>query len=217
MRRFTKYPNGYIKADSNSGGFYDRIIPVNFDISKVYSGATTDFGYILSGDDVPEELEVDLTGDMMFNTLPITPTNGYVVRVSNLSELLSWLDNEGIPYKTDKYGLIVGGSDDGRINDNLDFCWLENIEEDGRFSVFSSSCVKSTSGIVRKVRNTTFPRNMEYLSIMTPDYKVIWEGSAYGVEDIPEEYLDLDVIDRYCSEVEEDPIYGESFVVIVNE
>ena len=136
MRKFTKYPSNYVKADSNYWNYangekivicqYDKIVPVEFDVHEVFNYPTCE-GYILTGVSVPTDFDVDLTGDMNFNTLPITFTNGKTIKISTLSELLSWLDNQGIRYKIDEYGLIVGGSEDGRIDDNLNLFFLEHF------------------------------------------------------------------------------------------
>ena len=87
-----------------------------------------------------------------------------------------------------------------------------------KFTKYPSTYVKSNSDFakVKTVKDVRFPANMNYLAILTPDYRSVWEDTAYGVSDIPEEYLDLAVTDRYCAGDEEDPDYGESFVVIVN-
>jgi hypothetical protein len=108
---------------------YDRIEPVVFiyesDDSETYEG------YLLTGDCVPDEFQVDLTGHMCFNTdfLVLTRTDLPTVEVSSLRMVLDWLDANGIYYRTDEYGLIVGGGEDGRVLDDLSFSWIEDLME----------------------------------------------------------------------------------------
>ena len=130
MRKFTRYPQGYVKADSGVSSksvlcTYDSIIPILFDSTEIAKiGGDTDAGFILTGVGVPTEFDVDLTGDMLFNEFSIVAKNGRSIPVSTLSDVLSWLDANNLPYDIDEYGLIVGGSQDGRIDDNLNLFWV---------------------------------------------------------------------------------------------
>jgi len=118
------------KYDAYEAWYYDRIEPVIFidesDESETYEG------YLLAGDCVPDDLQVDLTGHMLFNTdfIVFTRTDLPTVAVSSLRRVLDWLDANNIPYNTDAYGLVVGGSGDGRVLADLSFDWIENLTEE---------------------------------------------------------------------------------------
>lgn len=60
-----------------------------------------------------------------------------------------------------------------------------------------------------------FPSNMDYLAILADRSDVIWEGPAYSIDDVPEEYRNLKVIDKYRAGDPDDPDSGESYVVVV--
>lgn len=134
MRKFTKYPSNYVKANRDKNDFayssksvlchYDRIIPVEFMTS--YTDEDFTQGHILTGKDVPLEFEIDLEGSQMFNEIHVVAMGGgKPIYVNTLSEVLSFLDSNNIRYKVDEYGLIVGGSEDGRIDDDLNLFWVE--------------------------------------------------------------------------------------------
>ena len=113
-------------SEKFDGFRYDTIVPVIF-----HAGYQDFDGYLLTGADVPEELEVDLTGLMCFNDLPITVrTTEPAIKVSSLSAVLAWLGAHDISsYTLDDYGLVVGGGEDGRISALLHFAWIEELKE----------------------------------------------------------------------------------------
>ena len=98
------------------GYYYNRI-------DKVF---LTDghFAYLLTGDNVPAELEIDLDGGMLFNELNIESRNTYR-NVKYLHEVIRFIIAEGYSCKISNGKLIVGGSEDGRIGDGLNFYWEE--------------------------------------------------------------------------------------------
>ena len=97
-------------------------------IDKVTFFDGTPDSYILTGANVPADLEVDLTGGLLFNEIPISKREE-VKSVNALDDIVQWLIDNKVTYKydVDEYGLVVGGAKDGRIDNDLKFSWLFNF------------------------------------------------------------------------------------------
>lgn len=102
-------------------GRYDRIEKVMLE--------DTDEIYLLTGDDVSAEFEVDLCEmGNLFNELGVI-TRETVKEVDNLEDIQSFLKDNNIPILKIKDGqAIVGGSSDMGIDNDLSFDWIEEKE-----------------------------------------------------------------------------------------
>ncbi len=102
-------------------GRYDRIEKVMLE--------DTDETYLLTGDDVSAEFEVDLCEmGSLFNELGVI-TRETIKEVDNLEDIQTFLKDNDIPLlKIKDEQAIVGGSSDMGINDDLSFDWIEEKE-----------------------------------------------------------------------------------------
>lgn len=104
-------------------GRYDRIEKVMLE--------DTDKTFLLTGDDVSAEFEVDLCEEgHLFNEMCVI-TRETVKEVDNLEDVQSFLKDNDLPIlKIKDEQAIVGGSSDMGINDDLSFDWIEEKERE---------------------------------------------------------------------------------------
>ena len=79
--------------------------------------------YVLTGDGVSDCFTLVLNPDrLLFNEKKISKRKN-VANVSSLEDVLAWFDKHKIVGALDELGLIVGGANDGRIDNSLNLSW----------------------------------------------------------------------------------------------
>lgn len=121
---------------------YDTIIKANL---------TSSYGnyencYLLTGEDVDNELEVELTGDLFFNCDYKKENVSVVKKIESLQDLLDFCKENNIDIPEENIGkdfLIVGGSSDlviqkdleaygifdELVKNHIDYCSIEKIRK----------------------------------------------------------------------------------------
>lgn len=93
--------------------------------------------YILTGYNTPEEFEVELTGNMAFNTEYKIENREMVMKVNNLDELSAFMNRNQFVTDVDEYikkingetvFMTVGGGKDMLVFANLEYNWFENLK-----------------------------------------------------------------------------------------
>lgn len=114
--------------------------------------------YILTGYNTPEEFEVELTGDMAFNTEYRVEDREMVMKVNNLDELSAFMNQNQFATDVDEYLkkingetvlMTVGGGKDMLVFANLEYNWFENLKSnDNEMIVLKNKdgvCVKEVT------------------------------------------------------------------------
>ena len=101
-------------------GKYNRIEQVE------YNDGT--FGYLLTGDNVPFNFEVDMNSDWFFNTDFIVTKREVAKQVNNLYELLFFCSEHYIDtvFRFNGAYLTIGGERDCYVLHDLSFCWKDD-------------------------------------------------------------------------------------------
>lgn len=151
--------------------------------------------YLLTGDGVPSEFEVDLTGDFFFNEL-IVANRKTVKHLSDIQDLFDFLDSEGISYR--EYcltpdTLLVGGGKDCIIQPDLTFDWEENI----------NACSQVTSDYVRASLGDAglLGYGIDYRDMHTALHGIMWT---------PDKSL-IKQIERICQELTSDNLPKDDY------
>jgi hypothetical protein len=135
-------------------GRYDRIDSVDIIYrDKIYPNT-----YLLTGDDIMSDFEVDLEGDLDFNEMQ-TSNRRTICQLDNIYDLFDFMDAKGILYKSycrTPDTLLVGGEKDCLIQPDLTFSWANEINACRKITS-SRKFTKYPQGYVKANSDITYP------------------------------------------------------------